>query len=323
MVVGKDAQGIVLPPNPGCTWKVYSSSSTHNVRDAYSDPDFDASVDISTGYKTQSMLGAPIRNVSGETIGVLLALNKHNSSFSSKDEAIIMHLASQAGIAIQNSLVYQQAANNELKSRALLQFVRQISKDTPGQSLAVELVAKAKDLLGADSCNIFMIDSSRELLMPIASDSSHDFRLPLNTGILGLAANSAKVVNIHSRDARFSREFDELFGYTTETLLVVPIKAEERAVGLIQVTNKHSDAMFGDLSVYSMFDDDDVELLTTLSEILAKKLGKLISSLSAGIEGSDLHAVKFSGGFGKTRSKSRELPEGAIKETDEEEESKN
>ena len=212
---------------------------------------------------------------------------------------------------------------NELKSKALLKFVRQISKDTPGQSLAVELVDRAKDLLRADSCNIFMINYGGEVLIRIASDSSYDFRLPLNCGVLGEAARSGEVVNMHCRDKRFSRDFDEMFGYRTETLLVVPIKFEGKAVGLIQVTNKYADSMFGDLKVYSMFDEDDVELLTTLSEILGKKLGRFINSLSSEGEGLETEAVKFSGGFGKIRRKSRELPEGAIRETDEEEESKN
>lgn len=322
MVVGKDAQGIVMPHNAGCTWKVFTSNSIINVHNAYSDPDFDASVDICTGFKTETILGAPVKNTSGETIGVLLGINKRNANFSYKDEGIIAYLASQAGVVIQNSIFYQKAVNNENKAKALLHFIRKVNTGTPGQSLAVELVRKAKDLLQADTCTIFMIDYLREQVIPIASEAGHDFRLSLHTGILGKVAKSGQSVNTNHQDPDFSKEFDELLNYNTESVLTVPIKGREKIVGLIQITNKHSDSMFGDLKIISQFDEDDVELLETFSEVLGGKLEKLFITLGVGIEGAEEHAVHFKSGFGKGKEKEKPLPEGAIRESDEEEESK-
>lgn len=322
MVVGSEARGIVLIENSGFTWKVFKSREVINVQDAYSNTKFDKSIDISTGYKTKNMLGSPVSDSSGNTIGVLLALNKHTGDFSNKDEAILQHLCNQAGVIIQNAIYYQKAINNELKSRALLKFVRHINKDPPGQSLAVELVTKAKDLLQADSCNIFMADYSRDLLVPIATDTVYDYHLPLNSGILAHCIQTGEIVNIDNKDPRFTREFDEKFGYITESLLVVPIKNEGRVVGLVQITNKHSDSMFGDVKVFSKFDEDDADLLVTFNEILGKKLEKLFLSLGKkGSEG-DEPAVKFKRGFGIVKYKTQELPEGAIKEIEDEDEFK-
>ena len=323
MVVGKDARGIVLKENSGFTWKAFKSGEVINIHDAYSHPDFDASVDISTGYKTENMLIVPIKNPEGVAIGVLLAINKHEGSFSIKDEHILLHLSSQAGILIQHSIYYQKVINNELKTKALLQFVRGISKDIPGQSLAVKLVAQAKSLLQAETCNIFMVDYTHDLLIPIASESEFDFRLPLKTGILGKAVETGEFINIDNKDPRFTNEFDEKFGFHTETMLIVPIKGENSVVGIVQLTNKHSDSMFGDLNIYSKFDENDIELVMIFNETMGKKLEKLFISLSVGEHYSEERAVNFQSNFGKSKVKSQELPAGAIKETDEEEESKN
>ncbi|OMJ89882.1 hypothetical protein SteCoe_7869 [Stentor coeruleus] len=322
MVVGKEARGIVLAENSGFTWKVFKTRQIVNIQDAYSNPNFDASVDITTGYKTENMLGVPINDSQGNVIGVLLALNKHSGNFSKKDEAVLMQLSNQAGVIIKNAIYYQKAINNELKSKALLKFVRQINKDAPGQSLAFELVTKAKDLLQAETCNIFMVDYAGDMLVPIATDSPYDYRLPLSSGILGQCVKNAEIINIDHDDSRFSREFDEKFGYITETLLIVPIKIESRVVGLVQITNKQSDAMFGDVKIYSKFDDDDAELLITFNEILGKKLEKLFDSLGKKTNERDDPAVKFQSSFGKNKYKTQELPEGAIKESEEEDDVK-
>jgi GAF domain-containing protein len=322
MVVGKQANGIILAQNSGFTWEVFNSSHPVNIQSAYSHPRFDASVDVSTGYKTESLLGVPVKNTKNETIGVLLALNKKTGAFSHKDEAILEQLSLQAGNFIENAIFYQKAVNNERKAKALLSFVRQTVKDTPGQSLALELVNKAKDLLWADTCNIFMADYVKEKLVPIIVGANRNLHLPLNTGVLSLVVQNGEAISTDCSDSRFSKEFDHMFAQNTESLLVVPIKVENKVVGIIQATNKHSDNMFGDLKVFGRFDEDDIELLTTLSEILAKRLEKLFKSLSRGEESTVEHAVHFESGFGKMRKQSKDMPEGAIRETDEEEEGK-
>jgi GAF domain-containing protein len=323
MVVGKAAKGLVLPAGSGFTWKVFLSCRTSLIQDAYSDSEFDASIDLTTGFKTKNMLGTPIKDLKGNTIGVLLALNKQTGNFSMKDEKISEQLAQLSGILIQNSIFYSKSLNNEKKVKAMLMFLRQILRDKPGQSLAVELVDKAKDLLQAETCHIFMSDYQHEALIPIASDSTLKFSLSLNSGPWAESVKTGQLINLDNNDPRFSAEFDEKFRIKTETMLIVPIKVNTKVIGIILVTNKLSDSMFGDLRIYSKFELDDSELLSTFAEILAKRLEKLFNSCVGGENVKNETVVNFSSGFGRIRNKSREdLPEGAIRESVEEEEGK-
>src|SRR5215813_890018 len=48
-----------------------------NVRDAYSDDRFNSAIDDRTGYRTQSLLAVPLRNlIEGESLGAFEVLNK-------------------------------------------------------------------------------------------------------------------------------------------------------------------------------------------------------------------------------------------------------
>lgn len=68
---------------------------------------FDRSFDGRTGYRTRSMLVAPLRDHQGEIVGVLQLINAVGSDgeiqpFSREDETLVLALASQAAVAINN-----------------------------------------------------------------------------------------------------------------------------------------------------------------------------------------------------------------------------
>ena len=88
----KIAQGIDpirVPSDKGIVGACFRSKKHISVPDAYHDNRFNASVDKKTGYKTKSILCAPILNADDETvIGVLQAINKvaqHTDVFSKDD----------------------------------------------------------------------------------------------------------------------------------------------------------------------------------------------------------------------------------------------
>ncbi len=83
-----------------------------NIGDVYQLPDslpfhFDPSFDLRNDYRTQSMLAAPLKDHQGEVVGVLQLINTVNDMaevqpFSMEDEAMVLALASQAAVAINN-----------------------------------------------------------------------------------------------------------------------------------------------------------------------------------------------------------------------------
>jgi HD-GYP domain-containing protein (c-di-GMP phosphodiesterase class II) len=92
-----------------------------NIADVYQLPDslpyhFDPSFDQRNNYRTQAMLVAPLKDRQGEVVGVLQLINAINDTgkiqpFSLADETLVLALASQAAVAINNVRLLQTIKN--------------------------------------------------------------------------------------------------------------------------------------------------------------------------------------------------------------------
>ena len=80
IALGLDSQEIRFPASKGLAGHVVKTGETINIRDAYADERFNPEIDKQTGYKTQSMLCMPIRNLDHKIIGVLQVLNKQGDN---------------------------------------------------------------------------------------------------------------------------------------------------------------------------------------------------------------------------------------------------
>ncbi len=96
------------------------------------------------------------------------------------------------------------------------------------------------------------------------------FVFPQAPGVVGACVreNRTLIVNDASSDARFLRRVDDESGYRTESLMAVPLRADGRVIGAMQVLNKPGG-----------FSEHDAELLNFMalysaSEIQAERLRK-------------------------------------------------
>lgn len=125
---GTSGNAITLPPVPmikggqpnknNVSAYVANTGQTVNIADVYTAEGFDFSgtrkFDQITGYRTKSMLVAPMRNHENEIIGVLQLINavdpdtRQTIPFSAEYEDLIKSLASQAAIAITNAMLIRE-----------------------------------------------------------------------------------------------------------------------------------------------------------------------------------------------------------------------
>ncbi len=87
------------------------------VGDVSQEPQWDKKVDKAIDFQTEAILGVPMRNVDGEPIGVLEALNKlDGTNFSQHDVETLSILADIAGVAVEKARLFEnlETANAEL-----------------------------------------------------------------------------------------------------------------------------------------------------------------------------------------------------------------
>jgi signal transduction histidine kinase len=97
-----------VPTESSLAGWVFTHEEPLVVDHALTDPRFFREVDVLTRFRTQSVLGVPLRT-QDKTLGVIETINKRKGRFDEQDIRLLQALAAQAAIAIQNSRLFQQS----------------------------------------------------------------------------------------------------------------------------------------------------------------------------------------------------------------------
>jgi sigma-B regulation protein RsbU (phosphoserine phosphatase) len=103
----------------GIAGHVAATGEVLNIRDAYNDPRFNRAIDRASGFHTQTVLTAPVRNPKQKIIGVVQVLNKKGGPFSARDERMLVAMAAQAAISIENARLHAQEIRQQLLAQEL------------------------------------------------------------------------------------------------------------------------------------------------------------------------------------------------------------
>ncbi len=145
---GKTMVPLRIPANRGIAGYVASTGQTLNITDAYDDPRFDPSTDQQTGYRTRTVLCMPVFNAKGELIGVTQLINKNQGTFTNSDEEFLRAFNSQAGMALQNSQLFENMMVEKQYQKDMLQSLSDAVISTDFQGRIVTINEAALELLG-------------------------------------------------------------------------------------------------------------------------------------------------------------------------------
>jgi len=119
-VVSKlEIKDIRLPFGQGIAGSVAETKTIENIPDAYEDARFDRSWDKKTGYRTHSILCAPLITPQDRIVGVIQVLNKKAGLFNDYDVALLTALGSHAAIALDNAFLVQQYLEKQKMQQAM------------------------------------------------------------------------------------------------------------------------------------------------------------------------------------------------------------
>lgn len=113
-----------------------------------------------------------------------------------------------------------------------------------GAVLALILDVAARSI-AADRGTVYLVDQKGDELWSLVAqgDGMVEIRLPLGKGLAGYVARTGETVNITDAygDPRFNPEIDLKSGYTTHTVLCMPMRNREgKVVGVFQLLNKRT-----------------------------------------------------------------------------------
>lgn len=157
----------------------------------------------------------------------------------------IMDLISRIeAMEIDSAETYQ---DNDIEKplAALLNVARTLAAETSLELLLKTVAEEIKKVLDADRCTVFLLDKqNNELVSKIALGmGTQELRFPADKGLAGYVAQSGEIINIKDAysDSRFNQDIDKETGYTTKTILCMPIwNMKHEILGVFQVLNKQN-----------------------------------------------------------------------------------
>jgi adenylate cyclase len=270
---GSFRREIRIMNSKGVAGWVFSHNEGAIIPDAYKDDRFNKAVDVRTGFRTKSILCAPLRTVNGEKIGVSQILNKIDGEFTQDDLELLAAMTEQAAIAIQGNIIVEQVEAARKQELEFLDVVSQVASELELTPLLQKIISTISTMLDCERATLFINDEkTNELYTEVGEglDEKSIIRFPNHLGIAGTVFTSAKPVNIpHAyADLRFNPSFDKQTGFFTRSILCMPVLNKEgKTIGVSQVLNKRGGS----------FNQED-----------EKRLAAFTSQISMGIENAKL-----------------------------------
>lgn len=242
---------IRLLNSTGIAGAVFTSGKGTIVHDAYADNRFSRDIDEKTGFKTRSILCAPIKTARGDVIGVVQTLNKRGGRFTDDDLQLLEAMATQAASALQSSQFIERMKKTRQQEMEFLDLVSDITSSLELSVLLRRVMSEATRMLKADRSTLFLNnEKTNELWSEVGEGlSAVQIRLPNHVGIAGAVFQSGKTINIpHAyADLRFNPAFDRKTGYFTRSILCVPVVNKHgKVIGVTQALNKRGGPFTGE-----------------------------------------------------------------------------
>ena len=202
----------------------------------------------------QSMVAVPVMARDGDVLGVVVLHTQAPREFDDGVLNFLVHTASLAAGAIENAKLYEGTRRRVEALTTLTQLSQALAAVTLREDLYDTVTRGARQLLGAESCQIWRIDSDADELNLVGSDPPESSSRP------GRAAQLLDLM----RGGRTRAVEDEL--------LVAPLAAGDEQLGIVCCMARGR-----------AFDEEDADLLRAVAHQTAVGLKKaeLIERLTA------------------------------------------
>lgn len=159
--------------------------------------------------------------------------------------------------------------NDDIRNKihSILEISTLINSSLDIREVLNNALAAVEQFIEVETSSIFELDTTcGELYFRCARGSEAEkiqkMRLKLGEGIAGYVAQTERPVispDVH-HDPRFLGLFDDITGFTTRSILCLPLKAKNRLIGVLELLNKRDG---------TDFDEDDLSIVS----ILANQIG--------------------------------------------------
>jgi len=206
-------------------------------------------------------IGAPLI-VKDQVLGLLSVDSLQPGVYGPEDGQVVAGFAEQTAVAVLNARLYANIERRSNGLRALAATAQAINTAIDLNEVLRLVLVHAQEWLGMEAASLALLEGGRlifkQAVGPVADNLRGD-SIEVGAGIAGWVAehNEPMIVPDVRTEPRFFGGVDARTGFTTRALACVPVRLNNRPIGVIQVLNPASGA----------FDDDTLNLLDSLASL--------------------------------------------------------
>jgi signal transduction histidine kinase len=264
-----DLRGLRVAAGEGLAGRVFETGdplALDEVEDWPNSATHTSKSDIPSGLPAPAVVAVPMV-WQGQSLGVVVGTDRtRERGFTHSDQHLLALLANQAAPVIASVQMHEQTSRRLHELTFLNKTIQDITATLDLDEIFAVLTQRVMDLLGIGACSIALVDrDTNELVFRMASGGGSESvigeRVPWGKGIVGAAAQSGRPITVSdvARDDRFFEEIDRRqAGFTTHSILAVPMISRGQVVGVVEGLNKRGG-----------FDSEDERLLGALASLAA------------------------------------------------------
>jgi len=254
-------------PSDGLLAEVFESADTRRVGKQEINVEELGHLEKGSRVRVKSALYAVIPGTEGP-VGVAEVLNKQGPGFSVEDARLLEEASRLLAKAMANLEAIEGERHATLATierlTALYDLGRTFTSTLEIEELVPIVAQKVRDIVGADACNVWLVDSDASELY-LAEQAGEDptveagSRTSLTEGLLGGVAQQASPKLVEEpgeeRDLGVRQVKSEEFAF--RSWMGAPLRKEDEVLGVLELVNKADE---------SPFNEDDLFFLASITE---------------------------------------------------------
>ncbi|HEX9438348.1 MAG TPA: GAF domain-containing protein, partial [Roseiflexaceae bacterium] len=209
-------------------------------------------------------LGVPLL-AHDRLIGVMsVSSYREGYSYSAEHVDVLMTIAAQAAVAIENARLYQRSERQARQLATLNRIGRTLTSSLDPERVPALIIEQMREILDVEEGSLLLVDEATGDLVftyttgPIGRRLMGR-RLPRGAGLAGyvVSAGQSVIANDVRQDERFDDRTDKTIGFVTRALLAVPLRGVGGVHGVIEALNRRDGGRFT---------ADDQQLLEALAD---------------------------------------------------------
>ena len=191
-----------------------------------------------TGAKSAICVPLTVRD---KIVGVLTLVHSKPNSFLAEQLDLMQAIADQAAVAVLNARLYTESQRQARVMTALAEGAAAMNTSLREEDVYQRVLIQAMQALQVETVALGMIDGEHIVFRAAGGSDAGNIlghRIAVGDGIVGMAARDGRGVVVH--DVRLDKNYseaDRFGGVEMRSILVAPILAQGRVIGVLEAIN--------------------------------------------------------------------------------------